>query len=101
MKNEIFPCTSCGACCKNIGKVDELKEFNNNGVCINLQNDNTCKIYHMRPLVCRVDELYEKYFSKQMSRIDFYNENIKICNSLQEKFNIEKKYRINFLNKEN
>lgn len=96
MENRVFPCTSCGICCRNIDKVDELKEFNNNGVCINLQADNTCKIYHTRPLVCRVDELYEQYFSNQMSKIDFYNKNIRICNSLQKKSNIDKKYRINF-----
>lgn len=90
----LFPCTSCGACCRSINGIEELKEFNNNGVCIHLSEDNTCKIYENRPLVCRVDKMYKKYFFKQMTKEDFYKENIKICNLLQEKFDIDTKYRI-------
>ncbi|EPP1573466.1 YkgJ family cysteine cluster protein [Campylobacter lari] len=95
-----FPCTSCGACCKNINGIEELKHFNINGVCINLQEDNSCKIYNERPLVCRVEDFYNKYFKDTMSKKDFYNENIKICNLLQDKLKLDKKYKINLITKE-
>lgn len=97
MKANTFPCTTCGLCCKNINGIKALEHFNHNGICINLNTDNTCKIYNTRPLVCRVDEMYEKFYS-HISKRDFYNENIKICNILQEKANLDKKYRIKLIN---
>lgn len=56
-------CTKCGACCKNIGHLVKIgllpKDFDRgNGTCINLAEDNTCKIYETRPSICRVDRKF-------------------------------------------
>jgi len=92
----MFPCTKCGLCCQHISGVEELKEFDlGNGVCKYFNyKDNGCKIYKNRPLICRVDEMYEKYYKNLFSRREFYIENAKICNRLQEKYNMDKKYRV-------
>lgn len=92
-----FPCTACGLCCKNINGIKALEHFNQNGICINLNTDNTCKIYNTRPLVCRVDDMYKTCYS-HMNKTDFYNANIQICNTLQEKANLDKRYRIKLIN---
>lgn len=88
-----FPCTKCGACCRSIEHIDFLKDYNQNGVCIHLQN-NECSIYETRPLLCRIDEAYEQFFSKQMTKKEYYILNALFCNELQERKNIDEKYRI-------
>ena len=88
-----FPCTQCGACCSSIEGIDFLSEFNRNGVCTNL-HENTCTIYESRPLLCRIDDAYDEIFSQFMTKEQYYVTNAKACNELQEKKNIDKKYRI-------
>ena len=88
-----FPCTQCGACCSSIEGIDFLNEYNRNGVCKNLQ-DNKCEIYESRPLLCRIDEAFDEIFSEYMTKEEYYISNAKACNLLQEKYNIEEKYRI-------
>ena len=67
-----FPCTGCGVCCKNISHIIELKEFDRgDGQCIHLDNDE-CSIYHSRPQICRVDEMYDTYFKDQFSEEDLF-----------------------------
>ena len=46
---------------------------------------NLCTIYSERPLICRVDELYEKYLYKEISREEYYKMNKKVCSQLQAK----------------
>ncbi|WP_326140721.1 YkgJ family cysteine cluster protein [Lysinibacillus capsici] len=88
-----FPCTKCGACCMSIDEIDFLEHYNENGVCINLI-EGGCSIYTERPLLCRIDESYEAFFSSYMSKENFYLINAKACNELQEKLQINKKYRV-------
>jgi len=92
----MFPCSGCGLCCQNIAGISELKDFDlGNGVCKYFDFvSNSCKIYQDRPLVCRVDEMYEKRFSKLFSKEEFYIENAKICNALQERYKMDISYRI-------
>jgi len=47
----VFPCTSCGLCCQNIGGIKELKEFDlGNGICKYFDFGNRkCSIYEDRP----------------------------------------------------
>ena len=89
----MFPCTSCGACCSSIEGIEFLKDFNSDGTCSMLVN-NKCKIYENRPLLCRIDESYDQYFSTFMTKDEFYIQNAKACNTLQEKLNIDLKYRV-------
>lgn len=88
-----FPCTQCGACCSSIENIEFLKEYNNNGICENLENKK-CSIYETRPLLCNLDESYKKIFSAYMTKEEFYRSNAKACNILQEKYGIDEKYRV-------
>ncbi len=69
---EIFKCSLCGSCCRNVTRWEKLKpqiqdalginiEFpftSINGVCPMLSDDNTCSIYEKRPNCCRTDYIY-------------------------------------------
>ena len=55
------------------------------GVCKYLDRDtNLCTIYEKRPLLCNVDAVYDKFYSKQMSKEIFYQLNQRICKLLQD-----------------
>lgn len=75
-----FDCSSCNAaCCKSIS--DSLGIPHHNGTCLFLENDR-CSIYADRPLICRVDEGFEKY-GDGMSREEWEEKNKEACASLQ------------------
>lgn len=77
-----FPCTKCGACCRNIGNVvQELRahppeildlpkelqiafpyDFTENGDCVNYDPELGCKIYDERPDICRLDRMFELFY---------------------------------------
>ena len=57
--------------------------------------NNVCDIYESRPLLCRIDEAFEKIFSAYMTKEEYYISNAKACNILQEQKGIDKKYRVN------
>ncbi|WP_339289054.1 YkgJ family cysteine cluster protein [Ureibacillus sp. FSL K6-0786] len=88
-----IPCTSCGACCASIDGIEFLSKFNQNGICDKLKN-NQCSIYESRPLLCRIDDSYDQLFSSYMTKQEFYRLNAKACNELQEKLNIDIKFRV-------
>lgn len=76
-----FDCSSCNAiCCKSLPKDSEIP--NHNGICLFLDSDNKCSIYSDRPLICRVDEGFEKY-GDGMSREEWEEKNKEACASLQ------------------
>lgn len=78
-----FPCDMCGMCCRHINRTDMLKEYDTgNGICKYLK-DNKCSIYANRPDICNVDLMYEKFFKKYMSKEEYYNINIEVCNQLK------------------
>jgi Fe-S-cluster containining protein len=79
----------CGECCRRIGCVNLLPEFQGeNGSCIHLGADNRCDIYAERPLLCRVDEIYEVFFASEMTLEVFYEENKKCCAAFRKNMNI-------------
>ena len=92
----MFPCSNCGLCCQNISTVNELKEFDlGNGVCKYFDFESKgCKIYETRPDICSVDKMFEIKYNKYFNKEDFYIENAKVCNDLQEKYNLDESYRI-------
>jgi len=92
----MFPCTACGLCCQHISNIDELKEFDlGNGVCKYFDLlDNSCKIYDTRPQICRVDEMFNSKYNRYFSSEEFYIENAKVCNSLQEQYKINESFRV-------
>lgn len=72
----------CGECCRHINLIPQLADFDNgSGVCIHLK-DNKCDIYLSRPEICRVDVMYEKYYSDKYSREVFYEINRLSCKKL-------------------
>lgn len=80
-----FPCSKCGECCRNIDHIIELKEFDNgHGSCVHLMADNSCAIYEVRPDICRIEVVYDKYFSKLYAEQDFINLNVEACNKLKQ-----------------
>jgi hypothetical protein len=95
----MFPCTSCGLCCQNIAHIPELSSYDlGNGVCKHFDSiQNQCKIYDNRPNICKVETMfyleYKKYFTKE----DFYMENAKVCNALQEKYGLNENFRIQII----
>ena len=45
---------------------------------------NLCSIYDFRPLLCRVDECYEKFFKDTMSLEEYYKANYDACNKMKK-----------------
>lgn len=80
----MFPCDRCGECCRNLHLSKLYRKLDNGkGVCKYLSG-NLCSIYETRPLLCRIDESYEKFFSQFMTREEFYDANIAICKKLKK-----------------
>jgi Fe-S-cluster containining protein len=79
----MFKCDKCGLCCSHLGGCSIYASLDRgDGVCKNL-NGNLCSIYESRPLLCRVDESYDKLFSSKMTRKEFYDLNYKGCMDLK------------------
>lgn len=80
----MFKCDQCGECCRNLNKSSLYEELNRgDGVCKYL-NDNICSIYENRPLLCRVDDSYDAFFSVQYTREQYYDLNYRECKNLKE-----------------
>ena len=45
---------------------------------------NQCSIYDTRPLLCRIDESYERFFIDKMTREEFYQANLRVCIQLKK-----------------
>jgi len=85
MQTGKFPCTSCGACCRRAHLVPDFPEpVKEDGSCTHLKKGNTCAIYETRPLICRVDDMYEQFFKEKVSKEDFYEANLATCRMLQK-----------------
>lgn len=90
-----FPCTRCGLCCQNIGSLPELVAFNRgDGVCMNYDVDNGCLVYSNRPLVCRIDDGYERYAADKMTKDRYLAMNAEVCNKLQDEAGISREFRV-------
>ena len=77
-------CEHCGCCCRNLDKSDIYAPLNRgDGVCKYLKG-NDCSIYENRPVLCRIDESYDRFFSEMMSREEFYAINKQACKQLQK-----------------
>jgi len=92
----MFPCTACGLCCQNISNIIELKDFDlGNGTCKYFNHiDNNCSIYENRPNICRVDKMFDMFYSKQYTQEEFYIGNANVCNALQDKYKINKSFKV-------
>ena len=80
----MFECDACGHCCRNLNNSPIYSELDRgDGTCKYLIGD-LCSIYENRPLICRVDESYEKFFKDVMSLEEYYKLNCEACIRLKE-----------------
>lgn len=96
-----FNCSGCGCCCRRIKTaVESVKHidvlsfpysWDDSGKCEMLGEDNKCKVYDERPLICNVDKLmtFFKYPEEE-----FYSLNRKSCNEMMDIDNVPQLYRI-------
>lgn len=83
---EVFPCTRCGACCRNVS-LSPLTAWldKGDGVCYHLDVEtNLCSIYEHRPEICRVDIQYKINYQKDMTWNKFCAINNRYCEILKE-----------------
>lgn len=81
----MFPCERCGACCRQVGTVPFGKGLAlPSGVCRHWdEHTKLCSIYKTRPLICRVDEAYERCLQDKMTRREYYRLNKEACQRLR------------------
>lgn len=80
----MYSCEHCGCCCRNLDKSDIYAPLDRgDGVCKYLKG-NDCSIYENRPVLCRIDDSYDRFFSKTMSKEEFYGINKQACKLLQK-----------------
>lgn len=69
---------------RHIGLIPPQAPFDcRDGVCVRLRGD-LCAIYEDRPEICRVDAMYERYFSEAYTKEEFYRLNLRVCQALQD-----------------
>lgn len=79
-----FYCDCCGLCCRAVYRAPMYHYLDRgDGVCKYLGEDNLCTIYENRPIVCRVEESYERWFKNQMSKKEYYDINYQSCDGLK------------------
>lgn len=103
----MFPCTKCGCCCKRIdiavNNMNHLTDvypaiskfpykWDETGRCEQLGEDNKCKVYENRPLLCRIDEVGELMNYEQG---EWYKMNAEACNHMMKEDKVDKSLRVN------
>lgn len=86
MPKTLFPCTACGQCCKNV-HLSELTNYLNrsDGTCRHFDDKtNLCLIYEDRPLICRVEDYYDKHLSHLYEWDGFVKMNLEVCKKLKD-----------------
>lgn len=106
-----FPCTGCGACCRQVGRTLErfrrlpeaypaveraaLAAFpfepREDGSCPQLAADGSCRVYEIRPQVCRVDAMGE---ARGMSREATWQLAAAACTDLQIETGLPGTFRV-------
>lgn len=78
-------CKGCKAyCCRQVGRFPFMKDYDRgDGVCRFLDENNRCMDYENRPPICNTDVMYERYFSKFMTREAYDKMNSDACNQLK------------------
>ena len=96
-----FLCSGCGACCRKVGVINKAKlPFPNlpdrgDGVCANLNKDNSCSVYENRPLICKVKDL-GKHLKQDVdgNLKQWYVSNTLSCHKLINEAGLNSKYKI-------
>ena len=79
-----YPCKRCGACCRHVDLIAEMKNFNRgDGVCKHLTADNLCAIYAERPPICNGEYVYKKFFA-DITVEEFHKIILQLCKRVRE-----------------
>lgn len=79
-----YPCTRCGACCRHVDFIAEMKNFNRgDGVCKHLTAENLCEIYSARPPLCNGEYVYKKFFADKTVE-EFHEIISQLCKKIRE-----------------
>lgn len=78
-------CKKCGICFKGLKLSPLYFELDRgDGICKNFDSvNNLCNIYKGRPILCNIDKTFKKYFSKNMTKDEYYKLNYQYCNKLK------------------
>ena len=84
MGNRIFPCTACGACCRNLSRSPLYASLDRgDGICRHFDiSANLCRIYEIRPKICRVTEMFEA-FEDRLTWEEYVDLNLQSCRALR------------------
>jgi Fe-S-cluster containining protein len=106
-----FACTGCGLCCKNVkGVLDASENYEGNdpifaeakafpykaredGSCEMLV-DGKCLVYENRPDICNVETMWNKHYSKDISKEEYFAHNYTICNGMIKENGLSDKFLI-------
>lgn len=81
----MFRCDKCGECCRSIGGNPIYADLDRgDGVCKYLIGD-LCSIYDRRPVLCNIDECYDLYFKDLVSKEEYYERNLNVCEILKNR----------------
>lgn len=65
------------------------------GACIHLAEDNSCKIYESRPDICNVKKMYESRKEKlKCTEKEYYKISNLACNTMIEEYGLDDRYLI-------
>lgn len=68
-------CKRCGHCCFTITQNPQLFDgmIDDHGGCLHFDHERRlCKVYERRPLMCRVDDLYDALYTGVCTRAEYY-----------------------------
>jgi hypothetical protein len=82
----MFSCDKCGICCCNLKNSDIYGDLDRgDGICMYYDEvTKLCEIYAQRPVKCRIDDMYYKYYKEVMSIDEYYKINYDACKILKE-----------------
>lgn len=83
-----FKCSKCGLCCSHLYLFGNAYKWldDGNGVCKYFNNElKICSIYEIRPIICRVEEGYYRFF-KKIPYDRYIQDTKKACRMLQKMF---------------
>ena len=82
--HRIFPCTACGACCRNLSHAPLYAGLDRgDGICRHFDvGANLCHIYEIRPKICRVTEMFEA-FEDRLTWEEYVDLNLQSCRELR------------------
>ena len=94
MSTPRFNCDRCGLCCRSIGGIPQLKQYDRgDGVCSHLTDANLCDMYDSRPEVCNVERMYSR-FASEMTWDEYISLMEASCECLKRNFQRDERFQL-------